>query len=108
VAVADDGVDFGEGGQLLGSALGVAAGDDDAGVGVVAMDAAHESAGLAVGFRGDATGIYNDNIGCGRAVGRVQAAMAQVGGNGLTVRAAGAASKVFNVIFCHVDQCNNR
>jgi hypothetical protein len=31
VAVADDGVDFGEGGEFVGSALGVAAGDDDAG-----------------------------------------------------------------------------
>ena len=63
VAVADDGVDCGEGGEFLGGALGVAAGDDDAGVGVLAADAAEVRAGLAVGFGGDAACIYNDNIG---------------------------------------------
>ena len=63
VAVADDGVDFGQGGEFLRGALGVAAGDDDAGGGVLAADAADEGAGLAVGFGGDAAGIYNDNIG---------------------------------------------
>ena len=63
VAVADDGVDFGQGGEFLRGALGVASGDDDAGGGVLAADAADPGAGLAVGLGGDAAGIYNDNMG---------------------------------------------
>lgn len=63
VAVADDGIDFFEGGKLFGGTLGVAAGDDEAGIGVLAPDAAEVRTGLTVGFRGDATGIYNDNMG---------------------------------------------
>jgi hypothetical protein len=63
VAVADDGIDFFKGGKLIGGSLGVAAGDDEAGIGVLAADAAEVGTGLAVGFGGDATGIYNDNMG---------------------------------------------
>jgi hypothetical protein len=42
-----------------------------------------------------------------RRLGGRESAAAQVGGNGLTVGTAGAAAEVFNVIFCHVAQCNN-
>ena len=63
VAVADDGVDFGKSGEFLGGTLGITAGDDDARVRVLAVNAAEVCAGLAVGFGGDAAGIYNDNIG---------------------------------------------
>ena len=34
--------------------------------------------------------------------------MAQVGGDGLAIGAAGAAAEVFDVIFCHVAQCINQ
>ncbi len=102
MAVADDGIDLGEGGKFFRGALGVAAGDDDAGGGVLAADAAQIRAGLAVGFRGHAAGIYNDNMrGIRRFSGR-ESVVAQVGGNGLAVSTAGAAAEVFNVIFCHV------
>ncbi len=63
MAVADDSVDFGQGGELAGGALGVATGDDEAGVGVLAADAAKEGPGLAVGLGSDAAGVYNDNMG---------------------------------------------
>jgi CheY-like chemotaxis protein len=107
VAVADDGVDFGESGEFLRGALGVTAGDDDASLGVLAANAAEPGAGLAIGFRGDATGVYDDNICRRKVLGRNKAAMAQIGGNGLAIGAAGAAPKVFDVIFCHVAQCIN-
>ena len=107
MAVTDDGVDFRQSGQFVGSALGVAAGDDDASGGVLAADAAEVRAGLAVGFRGDTAGIYNDDIGGRGLAGRRESVVAQVGGNGLAVGAAGAAAEVFNVIFCHVAQCIN-
>ena len=108
VAVADDRVDFGEGAEFLGSALGVAAGDDDADPGIFAANAAQVGAGLAVGFGGDTTGIYNHDVGVGGLGSRVKSAHAQAGGNGLTVGTAGAAAEVFDVIFCHVAQCINR
>jgi hypothetical protein len=107
VAVADDGVDFGEGGEFLGGALGVAAGNDDAGGRVLAANAAEVSAGLAVGFGGDAAGVYNYDISRGRGFSGRKTALAQVGGYSLAIGAAGAAAEVFNVIFCHVAQCIN-
>ncbi len=107
MAVADDSVDFGEGGDFFRGALGVAAGDDDAGLGVLATDAAEVYASLAVGFRGDAAGVYNNDIsGCRFAGGR-ESVVAQVGGDGFAIGAAGAAAEVFNVVFCHVAQCIN-
>ena len=102
VAVADDRVDFGEGGEFLGGALGVASGDNDADPGIFASNAAQVGAGLAVGFGGDATGIYNYDVGVGGLGSRVKSAHAQAGGNGLTVGTAGAAAEVFDVIFCPV------
>ena len=102
VAVPNHGVDFREGGELLRRALGIAAGDDDACGRVLAADAAEPGAGLAVGFRSHAASIDNDNICRRRVLGRSKAAMAQVGGNGLAIGAAGAAAEVFHVIFCHV------
>ena len=76
VTVADDGVDFGEDGELFRGALGVAARDDHAGLGVLAADAAEKGAGLAVGLSGDAAGIYNDDMGGGRFLGRQEPALA--------------------------------
>jgi hypothetical protein len=107
MAVADDGIDLGESGEFLRSALGVAAGDNDAGRGILAADAAHPGAGLAVCFRGDAAGIYNNDMRRIRCCSGGESVVAQVGSNGLAVGAAGAAAKVFNVIFCHVAQCIN-
>ena len=65
MAVADDGGDAGDGGQFFRSALGVAAGCDDAGCGVKAVGAADVGAGFAVGFGGDAAGVDDDHIGFG-------------------------------------------
>lgn len=102
VAVADDSVDFGEGGEFLGSTLGVATRNDDASIWILAAHAADESAGLAVGLRSYAAGIYNNDMGSGRLPGGLETAPAQIGGDGLSVGAAGAAAEVFNVIFCHI------
>ena len=67
VAVADDGGDTGDAGEFFRSALGIAAGDDDARVRVEAMRAADVGAGFAVGFGGDAAGVDDDHIGVGPA-----------------------------------------
>jgi hypothetical protein len=63
VAVANDGVDLGEGGEFLGRALGVATGNDDPCIWTLAADTADEGAGLAVGFGCDTAGIYNNDMG---------------------------------------------
>jgi hypothetical protein len=64
VAVADDGVDFREGGEFLWCALGVATGNDDPCIRTLAADTADEGASLAVGFGCYAAGIYNNDMGC--------------------------------------------
>ena len=102
MAVADDGVNFGESGELPGGALGIATRHDDASVRILAANSTDEGAGLTVGFGGHAAGIYNDNMGSGRLEGGFESAAAQVGSDGLTVGAAGAAAEVFHMIFCHV------
>jgi hypothetical protein len=95
-------VDFRHGGEFLRGALGVAASNYDLRGGVLASDTADESARLAVRFRGDAAGVYNDDIGDSRISGGRESAVAQVGRDGLAIGTAGAAAKVFDVVFCHV------
>ena len=46
--------------------------------------------------------LADNDIGLGWAQRRAQAAMAQLGAYDFAVRPAGTASKVLNVIFCHV------
>ena len=107
MAVTDDGIHFGKGGEFLGGALCVAARDDDPGFRVLAAYAAEVCARLAIGFGGYAAGVYNNNIGRGRGCGDRKSPLAQAGGDGFAVGAAGAAAKVLHVIFCHVAQCIN-
>ena len=96
MAVADDGGDAGEIGELFRSALCVATGGDDARFGVEAMRAADVGAGFAVGFGGDAAGVDYDHIGSVglmlRGVGGTQKR-----GDCFAVGAGGAAAEVFDV-----------
>jgi hypothetical protein len=101
VAVADDGADAFEARQFFGCALCVASGDDDSGVGILAMDAADEGTGAAVGIGGDTAGIHDDDAGGREICCRLQAPMAQPCRDRLSIGAAGTASKVLDVIFCH-------
>lgn len=106
VAVAENGGDAGERGQFLRGALGVAAGDDDAGQGVAAMGAADEGARGAVGLGGDAAGVDKNELG---AVGDLKrmARGAEARGNGFAIGSGGAATEVLNVKISHRFQCSS-
>ncbi len=96
VAVAEDGGDAGEGGKLVGRTLGVAAGDDDARIGVAAMGAANVGARGAVCLCSDGAGVDEDEIGTGgQRIGL--AGCGERGADGLCVGAGGAATEVFNM-----------
>jgi hypothetical protein len=100
VAVAHDGCDAGQGGQLGRSALGVAASDDDAGLGIAAVCAADKGACGAVGFGGYAAGVDDDDLGIGGVLQRV-AAGAQMSGDGFAIGTRGSAAEVMNVKIRH-------
>ncbi len=63
VRIADHESHAGESRDFLGRALGVAAGDDDARLGLRAMDAADGLAKLVVGGGGDGAGVQDDEVG---------------------------------------------
>ncbi len=102
MAVADDGVDSGQSGNLLRRPLGVTAGNQDACGRIFPMHFAQEGAGSAIRLRGHAASVSNDHIGPGWTGSRVQAALAQFGADHFAVGPAGPAPEVLNVVFCHV------
>ena len=65
VRVPDDPGHAGQSRDFLRRTLRVAAGDDDARVGLRAMDAADGLAKLVVGGRGDGAGVQDDEVGVG-------------------------------------------
>jgi hypothetical protein len=102
MAVAYHGVDPGQGGDFFGRALRITAGDQDACGWVFPMDFAQEGAGRTIRLRGHAASIGNDYIGPGWTGSRPQPALAQLGAYDFAVCAAGPASEVLNMVFCHV------
>lgn len=87
-------------GEFFGGALGVAAGDQDAGFGVEPVGAADEGAGGAVGFGGDAAGIHNDQVGGGGAL-LIKAGQTQAVADGFAIGARSPASEMFDMIVRH-------
>ena len=67
VRVSDDPFDAGHGGEFIRGALRVAAGDENAGGGVFAVDAADGGAGVVIGFGRDGAGVEYHDVGRGRA-----------------------------------------
>ena len=65
VGIADYPGDAGQGSQLFGSALGVAAGYDEANSRVCGVKLADGFAGLGVGRRGDGAGVDDNDVGSG-------------------------------------------
>ncbi len=65
MGVADDPGHAGKRGELFGSALGVAAGDDDAGGWILGVDFANGVACLRVGGGCDRASVYDDDVGGG-------------------------------------------
>ena len=97
VAVADHGGDAGQGGDFLRRSLGIAAGDDDAGLGIGSTDAADVGAGVAVGLGGDGAGVHHDHIGVPQVGGGERVQAVEAGGDGVSVGLAGAASEIFHM-----------
>ena len=65
VGVADDEGDAGKGGDFIGGALGVTAGDDDLSIGIGGMEFADGVAGLGVGGSSDGARVDYDHVGGG-------------------------------------------
>jgi len=97
VGVADDVGDAGECGEFFRDALGVAAGDDDAGSGVVSMKFANSVAGLGVGRRSDCAGIKDDDVGGFGATGQRAATFQKLSLDGCAVGLGGTAAELFDV-----------
>ena len=96
VGIADNPGDAGEGGQLFGRALGVAAGDDEADAGVGGVKLSNGVAGLGVGRGCDGTGVDDDDVsgggsGCGGA-----AAVEQLALEGRAIGLGGTATELFD------------
>ena len=96
VRIADDPGDSGKRGELFGSALRVASGGDDAGGGILAVDAANGFASFGVGGGGDGAGVEDDNVGGGVGFGGGAALRAEAVANCVGVSLRGAAAKVLD------------
>jgi len=102
VGVADYGGDAGEGGDFFGCALGVASGDENFGVGIVALEAADGGAGVLVGGVSDGAGVEDDEVGV-VFLGAGEAAGFELALERCAIGLGGAASEVFDVEGGHGD-----
>ena len=107
MAVADNGTHALKSGDFMRGTLRVTASNNDLGLRIQAANAANKGAGAAVGLRRNAASIQNDEICRIRCCRLGQATVAQSGGDGLAVRAAGPASEVLNVICFHIIESIN-
>ena len=97
VGVADDPGNARKGSKLFGSALSVAAGDDDAGAGIGGVELANGVAGLGVGGGGDRTSIDHDDVGVRGFARRSKAAFEELALEGGAISLSGAAAELFDV-----------
>jgi hypothetical protein len=102
MAVADNRGDAADFRQLTRSALRVASGYNNLCLRIFAVNAAYEGACSTVGVGRDAASVYDDNVCCGKICRGMKPASAQPSRNSLSVGAAGPASKVLDMVFCHV------
>ena len=96
VGIADDEGDSREGGNFVWSALRVAAGYDDAGVGIGGVEFADGVTGLGVGGSGYRASVENDDVGNVRRGGRGAAAVEKLALDGGTIGLGGAASELLD------------
>src|SRR6266446_1917962 len=80
MGIADNPGGAGKSGELFGGALGIAAGDDDAGSGVCGVKLSNGVASLSVCGSGDRAGVHDDEVsgrgfGCGGAAAVKQLAL---------------------------------
>src|ERR1700733_15856937 len=102
MAVADNRGDAADSRQLIRSALRVASGYNNLCLRIFAMNAAYEGARSVVGVGGDTASVYDDNVCCDKTCRGMKPVAAQPSRNSLSVGAAGPASKVLDMVFCHV------
>jgi len=108
VRVADDMRDTAQGSDFLGSALRIAAGDDDAGLGILALNAADGGAGILISGRGHCAGIEYDDRGLARGGGARKAEFLELTFERGAVGLGGAATEVFYVISGHISMLAHR
>jgi len=103
VGVANNESDAGDSGEFFGSALGVAAGDDDFPRRVGSVGFADGVAGLGVGGGGDGAGVEDDDVGvrCRRC--RGTATIEELAFDGGAVSLGGAAAELLDVKRAHGD-----
>src|SRR3984957_6217342 len=104
MAVADHGLNTGQGSNLLRRALGVTSGNQDAGARILPVYAAQVGPGGAVCLRSHRTSIDNDYLGAFSTRSRAQPVIPQLGANDLSVSPAGTASEVLDMVSCHIVQ----
>src|ERR1035441_3899421 len=92
--VSDDQTDTGQRRNLLGCALSVAAGDQDSGGGIFAMNAADGSPRILIGRCGDGAGIQDNDFGLDGGRGALQSAGQQLALDGGAIGLGRAASEV--------------
>lgn len=99
--ITDNERDARKSGELLGSALGVTAGDEDPGFGILGVDFADGVASLGVSGRSDGTCIDDHEFRIIRRGGWSAATIAELALDGGTVGMGGAAAKLFDVKSSH-------
>jgi hypothetical protein len=96
VAVTDHRRDAGKAGEFFRSALGVAAGGNDAGAGIDAVGAANESTGFPVGFGSNAAGVDDNYVRVGWPA-FFETSGPQEAGDSFAIGARGAATEILDV-----------
>ena len=103
VGIADDPGDTGERCQFFGSALGVAADDDNADGGVGGVELSNGVAGLSVGGGCDGAGVDDDYVGGCRGGGRGATTVEQLALEGRAIGLRGAATELLDEEARHLE-----
>ena len=103
MGIADDPSDSGKYGQFLGSALGIAAGGDNADGRVGGMKLSNGVAGLSIGGGCDGAGVDDDDVsgGCGGGEGTTPVEQLALEGGAVSLR--GAATELFDEEARHLE-----
>ena len=111
MGIADDPRDAGESREVLGSALCVTPGDDEASGGVLGVNLANGVASLSISGRGDGTCVYDDEISGSCVRDGTATPFEQLAFEGGTIGLGGAAAELLDVEGLHrktiISQRNN-
>ncbi len=96
VGIADDPFDAVHFREFFGRALGVAAGDEDAGGGILATNAADGGSRVVIRSRGDRAGVQDDDVGGFAGLGVRESAVGKLRFERGSVGLGGATSEILN------------